>query len=80
MNLPEFERSKTARTFPVACNGVCCSTERRNWDVKCRSLSSVDKAGRILGYKSQMNFECGFKKVHMLFAYNWENIQRTTEF
>ena len=54
--------------------------ERRNWDVKCRLLSSVDKAGRLLGYKPKMKFEDGLKKVHMWFADNWEDIQRTAEF
>lgn len=54
--------------------------ERRNWDVKCRLLSSVDKAGRLLRYKPQMKFEDGLKRVHMWFADNWENIQRTAEF
>jgi nucleoside-diphosphate-sugar epimerase len=54
--------------------------ERRNWDVKCRLLSSVDKAGRLLGYKPQMKFEDGLKKVHTWFADSWESVQRTAEF
>ncbi|MDD2834701.1 MAG: NAD-dependent epimerase/dehydratase family protein [Methanothrix sp.] len=54
--------------------------ERRNWDVKCRLLSSVDKAGRLLGYKPQMKFEGGLKEVYNWFTDNCDNIQRTAEF
>lgn len=55
-------------------------TERRNWDVKRRLLSSIEKAERFLGYKPQIEFEKGLKKVHEWFVANWENIQRCAEF
>jgi len=43
--------------------------ERRDWDVKHRLLSSIEKAKRLLGYEPQMGFEKGLKKVHAwLFA------------
>ena len=54
--------------------------ERRNWDVKCRLLSSVDKARRLLGYKPQMKFEVGLENVHSWFAENWNDIERSVEF
>jgi nucleoside-diphosphate-sugar epimerase len=54
--------------------------ERRNWDVKCKLLSSVDKAKRVLGYQPKMAFENGLKSVHQWFADNHENIQKTAEF
>lgn len=54
--------------------------ERRNWDVKCRLLSSVEKAKRILGYKPKMDFDLGLKNVHMWFEDNWDNIRHSAEF
>jgi nucleoside-diphosphate-sugar epimerase len=54
--------------------------ERRNWDVKCRLLSSVDKAKRLLGYQPKMAFEDGLKNIHQWFTDNWNNIQKTAEF
>ena len=54
--------------------------ERRDWDVKHRLLSSVEKAKRLLGYKPQTGFENGLKKVHAWFVENWENIEESAEF
>ena len=54
--------------------------ERRNWDVKCRLLSSVEKAKRLLGYQPKMIFEDGLKNVHHWFKDNWDSIQKTAEF
>jgi len=54
--------------------------ERRNWDVKRRLLSSIDKAKRLLGYEAQTEFEEGLKKIHKWFTENWENIKRSAEF
>jgi len=55
-------------------------TKRRNWDVKHRLLSSIDKAKKILDYKPQTSFEEGVKKLHDWFADNWENIRENAEF
>lgn len=55
-------------------------TERRNWDVKCRLLSSVEKSKRVLGYKPQIKFEDGLIKVHQWFTNNWDHIRKTAEF
>lgn len=54
--------------------------ERRNWDVKCRLLSSVEKAKRVLGYAPKMKFEDGLRNVHRWFIDNWDDIQKTAEF
>ncbi|MCK4734946.1 MAG: hypothetical protein KAT65_21010 [Methanophagales archaeon] len=54
--------------------------ERRDWDVKHRLLSSVEKANRLLGYEPQTGFEDGLKKVHAWFTENWADIERGAEF
>jgi nucleoside-diphosphate-sugar epimerase len=54
--------------------------ERRDWDVKHRLLSSIEKAKKLLGYEPQMGFEDGLKKVHAWFVEYWENIERSAEF
>ena len=54
--------------------------ERRDWDVKTRLLSSIEKARRLLDYEPQMEFEDGLKKVHEWFVDNWENIDKSAEF
>lgn len=54
--------------------------ERREWDVKKRLLSSIEKAKKLLGYKPEMEFEEGLKKVHEWFIENWENIKKSAEF
>jgi UDP-glucose 4-epimerase len=53
---------------------------RRDWDVKTRLLSSIDKARTILGYNPQMKFEDGVKEVYKWFSSNWDNIQKSAEF
>jgi nucleoside-diphosphate-sugar epimerase len=54
--------------------------ERRDWDVKHRLLSSVEKANRLLGYEPRTGFEEGLKKVHTWFTENWEIIEGSAEF
>ena len=54
--------------------------ERRDWDVKTRLLSSIEKAKRLLDYKPQTEFEVGLKKVHKWFVDNWEDIEKSAEF
>lgn len=55
-------------------------TERRNWDVKCRLLSSVEKARSMLGYQPKTKFEDGLKNVHLWFEGNMKNIRESAEF
>ncbi len=54
--------------------------ERRDWDVKKRLCSSIDKARSILGYRPTVSFEDGLKEVHNWFTANWEDVQRCAEF
>jgi nucleoside-diphosphate-sugar epimerase len=54
--------------------------ERRDWDVKTRLLSSIEKAKKLLSYKPQMEFDDGLKKVHGWFDENWEIIEGSAEF
>ncbi len=53
---------------------------RRNWDVKTRLLSSIEKAHKLLDYEPQVTFEEGLKNVYKWFINNWSNIQRDAEF
>ena len=64
----------------AANNAGIMYAERRNWDVKCKLLSSVDNAKRVLGYQPKMAFEDGLKNVHQWFSENWDSIQKTAEF
>lgn len=54
--------------------------ERRNWDVKHRLLSSIDKAKKLLDYKPQTEFKDGVKKLHSWFSENWDDIKKCAEF
>ena len=54
--------------------------ERRDWDVKNKLLSSIDKAKKLLDYQPQMKFEDGLEKVHEWFVENQENINNSAEF
>lgn len=53
---------------------------RRNWDVKHRLLSSIDKARKLLDYKPQTEFKDGVIKLHSWFVKNWEEIKKCAEF
>ena len=55
-------------------------TDRRDWDVKHRLLSSIEKANDIIDYKPQTKFEDGVKRLHSWFLENWDDIQRSAEF
>ena len=54
--------------------------ERRDWDVKTRLLSSIEKAKRLLDYEPQMEFKDGLKRVQGWFVENWEDIDKNAEF
>jgi len=55
-------------------------TQRRDWDVKTRLLSSVDKANTTFGYQPKMTFENGIKQVYSWFVSNKKNIEESAEF
>lgn len=54
--------------------------ERRDWDVKHRLLSSIEKAKRLLGYEPQVAFEDGVKLAYRWFIDNWDNVKDSAEF
>ena len=54
--------------------------ERRDWDVKKRLVSSINKAQQLLDYKPQTNFREGLEAVYKWFVNNFENITKSAEF
>ena len=52
----------------------------RDWDVKKRLCSSIEKARRILGYEPKTTFEEGLKKIYNWFVENKQNINKNAEF
>lgn len=54
--------------------------ERRNWDVKKRLLSSIEKAQKLLDYEPRTSFEDGLGQVHQWFTEHWDEIQESAEF
>ena len=53
---------------------------RRDWDVKTKLLSSIEKAKEILGYSPKVPFDEGLERTHDWFCQNWEDIQKSAEF
>jgi len=54
--------------------------EQRDWDVKKRLLSSIDKAKKILAYETHTSFQEGLEAVYKWFVENKQNIERSVEF
>lgn len=54
--------------------------ERRNWDVKTRLLSSIDKATRLLDYRPQTSFDGGLQNLYCWMKDNWELVSECAEF
>jgi len=52
---------------------------RRDWDVKTRLVSSIEKAKNILDYKPRFTFQKGLKSTFQWFSDNWENIEISSE-
>ncbi len=52
----------------------------RVWDTKKRLLACVDRAGEILGYKPEMDFERGLKSTIRWFEKHWDDIRRDADF
>jgi nucleoside-diphosphate-sugar epimerase len=53
--------------------------QRRDWDVKTRLLSCIDKSRKHLGYSPHMDFSHGLEKTHEWFEENWKEISRSAE-
>ena len=54
--------------------------ERRNWDKITRRRASIEKAGKILGYKPKTGFKEGIKKTVDWFLKNKDNIEASARF
>jgi nucleoside-diphosphate-sugar epimerase len=52
----------------------------RVWDTKKRLLASVEKAGKIIGYNPDQDFDEGLKITIQWFKDNWDAIDRDAEF
>ncbi|HEV2283657.1 MAG TPA: NAD-dependent epimerase/dehydratase family protein [bacterium] len=55
-------------------------TERRSWDHITRRRASVDKAGRLLGYRPSTDFDTGVRRTWDWFGQNREAIMRDARF
>ncbi|MFP4051481.1 MAG: NAD-dependent epimerase/dehydratase family protein [Thermoplasmata archaeon] len=53
---------------------------RRDWDVKKRLCSSIEKAENLLDYEPKYSFEEGLDKIHEWFEEEWETIDEYAEF
>jgi UDP-glucose 4-epimerase len=53
---------------------------RRDWDQITRRRASIEKAGRILGYKPSMDMEGGIRQVYDWIIQNREKIARDARF
>ncbi len=54
--------------------------ERRSWDKITRRRASVEKAGRLLGYRPTVEFEAGLRRTREWFAAHWGEISRDARF
>ena len=79
-NQQTFRKSLIQKRCASCAEAGIKYVERRNWDVKTRLLSSIEKAKRLLDYEPQMGFEDGLKKVHAWFVEKWEDIDKNAEF
>ena len=79
-NQQTFRKSLTKNASASYAEAGIKYVERRDWDVKTRLLSSIEKAKRLLDYEPQMEFEDGLKKVHEWFVENWKDIDKNAEF
>ncbi|PWR72755.1 NAD-dependent epimerase/dehydratase family protein [Methanospirillum lacunae] len=55
-------------------------TQRRDWDVKTRLLSCIDKSRKNLKYNPVIDFSKGLEKTHEWFVENWNDIKNCAEF
>ena len=75
-----FRKSLTKNASASFAEAGIRYVERRDWDVKTRLLSSIEKAKRLLDYKPQMEFKDGLKRVQEWFVEKWGDIDKNAEF
>ena len=56
------------------------STLRRKWDTKDRLRASVERAGKLIGYRPQTTFEQGLAETVRWFRDHWKEIERSASF
>ncbi len=54
--------------------------ERRRWDHITRRRASVEKAGRLLGYRPATGFEVGVRRTWEWFTEHWDRIAQDARF
>jgi UDP-glucose 4-epimerase len=54
--------------------------ERRSWDHIVRRRASVEKAGRLLGYRPSTDFDTGVRRTWEWFGRHWDRITRDARF
>ena len=79
-NQQPFRKSLTKNASASCAEAGIKYVERRDWDVKTRLLSSIEKAKGLLDYEPQTEFEDGLKRVHGWFTENWEDIDKSEDF
>lgn len=53
---------------------------RRSWDNITRRCASVEKAGRLLGYRPRTEFDAGVRRTSEWFGRHWNEIARDARF
>ena len=56
------------------------STPRRKWDTKDRLLASVERAGKLIGYRPKTAFEQGLAETVRWFRDHWQEIESSASF
>lgn len=54
--------------------------QKRKWDTKSRLLASVEKAGRLVGYCPETDFQDGLRSTVEWFRMHWDDIDRVASF
>jgi UDP-glucose 4-epimerase len=54
--------------------------ERRRWDNITRRRASIEKAGRVLGYRPKVDFETGVRRTWEWFTAHWDRIAPDARF
>ena len=53
---------------------------RRDWDLITKRRASIEKAGRVLGYRPGTDMKTGIQKVHEWIIQNRDRIERDARF
>jgi nucleoside-diphosphate-sugar epimerase len=53
---------------------------RRRWDNITRRCASIEKAGRVLGYRPKVDFETGVRRTWEWYTAHWDQIAQDARF